>query len=272
MKRYRHYKKDKAIVLSVFGSVIEQDKYEKLKAHIASVFEGVDLFLAIGSRMVLKALLKEGITCKTLAQTLADVDMLGYKNVIVASINLFPTCEHELVHKTVEGFKKFSPAQFRTTPAIFSKAKETTLFLKSLDEALYKEDTANLYIIHGSPKLELGGLESISYSAKFLEQKRPNNYTCSLEGMFPFAAIHEELIAKMKQNGVLKVQIIPLLLVSGNHYINDMAEIQEHLSEHFETSLAPSLNHDEKFNLLGLSQTLDIIENHIKEEMIKIGH
>ena len=32
MKRYRHYKKDKAIILSCFGSVIEQDKY--LECHI----------------------------------------------------------------------------------------------------------------------------------------------------------------------------------------------------------------------------------------------
>ena len=31
MKRYRHYKKDKAIILSCFGSVVEQKRYEQLK-------------------------------------------------------------------------------------------------------------------------------------------------------------------------------------------------------------------------------------------------
>ena len=38
MKRYRHYNKDKAIVLSCFGSVIEQNKYLELKKLVAKKF------------------------------------------------------------------------------------------------------------------------------------------------------------------------------------------------------------------------------------------
>ena len=272
MKRYRHYKKDKAIILSCFGSIIEQQKYLDLKKSIEEQFEGIDVFIAISSRMVLKGLIKHGFEYKSLAQTIADVDMHGYKNIVVASINLFPACEHELLKKTVEGFRHFSFSNIRLSNAIFTKTKDTTLFLKELDEKVSKKKTANLYVIHGTPKLELGGLESVTYSARYLEQKRKGNYACSLEGAFPFFAIKDELIEKIKKDGFKKVQIVPMLLVSGNHYIKDMAEISEELGEHFKTKIAKSLSEDEKFNLLQMPTIKEIIVNNIKEEIIKLGH
>lgn len=64
MKRYRHYKKDKAIILSCFGSIIEQQKYLDLKKSIEEQFEGIDVFIAISSRMVLKGLIKHGFEYK----------------------------------------------------------------------------------------------------------------------------------------------------------------------------------------------------------------
>ncbi|MGB3750312.1 MAG: sirohydrochlorin cobaltochelatase [Arcobacteraceae bacterium] len=272
MKRYRHYTKDKAIILSVFGSVIEQDKYLDFKKLIEEKFTDIDVFISVSSRMVLKDLIKKGFEYKNLAQTLADVDMLGYKNIIVSSVNLFPACEHELLKKTIHGFSQFSFANIRLTNAILTKTKDTTLFFQALDNLISTKNRANLYVIHGTPKLEFGGLASVSYSAKYLEDKSENNYTCSLEGAFPYFAIKDELRRKMKKNGVKKVQVIPLLLVSGNHYIKDMVEISDELSEHFKSKIVKSITKDEKFNLLEWEMTTDIIINNIQEEIIKLGH
>jgi len=271
MKRYRHYKQDKAIILSCFGSVIEQDKYLELKSLVEKTFQNIDVFLSFSSRMVLKDLHKRDMHYKNLPQILADVDMLGYKNIIVASINLFPTDEHEVLKKTVAGFNNFSLANIRYTNAILTKTKETTLFLKDLDKKVTKKDTANLYVIHGTPALELGGIESISYSADFLEIIGDANYSCSLEGTFPFYAIKEQLIKKMKNNNVKNIQIIPMLLVSGNHYIKDMMEIKDELSCKFNSSIVESLSNSDRFNLLELQNSKNIIINNIKEEITKLG-
>ncbi len=271
MKRYRHYKQDKAIILSCFGSVIEQDKYLALKKLVEDKFKNVDVFLSFSSRMVLKDLQKRGMEYKNLPQILSDVDMLGYKNIIVASINLFPTDEHEVLKKTVDGFNNFSLANIRYSNAILTKSKDTTLFLKDLDESITKKDTANLYVIHGTPALELGGIESITYSAKFLEMIGDANYTCSLEGAFPFYAVKEQLIKQMKKDGVKNVQVIPMLLVSGNHYIKDMVEIRDDLAEDFNSSIVESLTDGERFNLIELENSTKIILNNIKEEITKLG-
>jgi len=271
VKRYRHYKQDKAIILSCFGSVIEQDKYLELKSLIEKTFQGIDVFLTFSSRMVLKNLHSRGMNYKNLPQVLADVDMLGYKNIIVASINLFPTDEHEVLKKTVAGFNNFSLANIRYTNAILTKTKDTTLFLKDLDTKVTKKDTANLYVIHGTPALELGGIESISYGAEFLEMIGDANYTCSLEGAFPFYAIKEQLVKKMKKDNIKNIQIIPMLLVSGNHYVKDMLEIKDELSCEFNSSTVDSLSNSDRFNLIELKSSTNIIINNIKEEITKLG-
>ena len=94
MKRFRHYNKKRAIVLACFGSVIEQQKYLDLESSIVEKFPDCDVFVSFSSRMVIKLLKKKkNEEYKNLPQTLADIDMLGYKHVSVVSINIFPFLE-----------------------------------------------------------------------------------------------------------------------------------------------------------------------------------
>ncbi len=271
MKRYRHYKKERAIVLSCFGSVVEQQKYLDLKKVVEDKFPSSDIFLSFSSRMVLKHVKKQGLDYKNLPQVLADVDLEGYKHIVVSSINIFPTDEHAFLQNIVNGFNQFSLSHIRCSDAILTKAKETTLFLKKLDETISKPDVANLYIIHGTPKLEMQGIDSISYAHKFLEDINESNYTCSLEGSFPFYAMKDTLIKKMKEDGVKKIQIVPMLLVSGNHYKKDMFEIKEELSGDFDIQIVESITEGDRFNLVEVEDIKKIILQNIEEEIIKSG-
>lgn len=259
--------KTTAIILTVFGSVIEQEKYQALKKIVEEEFSDCDVYIAVSSIFILKVLLRKGFEYKNLAQNLADADQKGYKDIIVTSITLFPTYEHEKTKKIVQSFNDFSTSNIAVTNAIFSKTKETTLFLNELDKLVSKKETDNLYILHGTPKLETAGLASVDYVTQYLEKKSSQNYTCSIEGAFPFFAVKEDLIERMKKDGVKKVQIIPMLLVSGNHYIKDMIEINEELSRSFKSKIVKSLSKSEKFNLLELEMIEEIIVNNIKEIM-----
>ena len=256
--------------MSCFGSVVEQDRYFELQKDVQERFPKCDVFMAFSSRMVLKLLKKESKEFKNLPQTLADVDMLGYKNIIVASINLFPTDEHEVTKKIAEGFDSFSPAKIRVSDAIMTKTKDTTLFLKELDNSVKKENTANLYVIHGTPRLDTRGIDSITYAHNFLESL-DGNFCCSLEGSYPWYALKDSIIKKIQKNDYKRVQVIPMLLVSGNHYVKDMVEIKDELSEFFKSSIVESLTKDKKFNLLGLQTVREIVYKNIEEEIVKLG-
>lgn len=275
MKRFRHYNKKRAIVLACFGSVIEQQKYLDLENRIVEKFPDCDVFVSFSSRMVIKLLKKKkNEEYKNLPQILADIDMLGYKHISVVSINIFPTDEHEVLKKIVDGFKNFSLANISATNALLSKTKETTAFLKNLDEQISKDDVANLYVIHGTPKLDTIGIDSISYTASFLELISEKNFSCSLEGAYPYFEINEAIKLKIEKLGIKKVQVVPLLLVSGNHYINDMFEIKEDLEDKFEAFIVPSLTQSEQFNLIELPMTQTIIEKNIQDsfKMMGISH
>jgi sirohydrochlorin cobaltochelatase len=278
MKRYRHYDKDLAIILSCFGSVIEQDKYFDFQRYIQESFEGIDVFISFSSKMVIKKLAKEKKEYKNLPQVMADVDMMGYKKYIVASINVFPTDEHEVLKKIVKGFREFSLANIRYTNALLHKTKESSLFLKKLDEDIRKDDKEmiNLYIIHGVPVLDLAGLESVRYTADFLRVLNPNNLSCSLEGEYPFYAVKEsiktQILSRLQKNPDTKINIVPFLLVSGNHYDNDMQEILQEIKEYApQAKIVDDLDGSGKFNLLGLNEVREIFKQNIEVEIKKLG-
>ena len=277
MKRYRHYSKETAIILSCFGSVIEQDKYFKFEEYIKEQFAGTPVFTAFSSKMVIKALAKEGKVYKNLPQVMADVDMEGYKRYIVVSVNIFPTDEHEVLIRMVKGFREFSLANIRYTNALLTKTKETSNYLNFLDSSIRKNtpDSINLYIIHGVPVLNLAGLESVNYVSGFLQRINERNITCSLEGEYPFFAIKDaikrEILAITKGSKDIKVNIVPLLLVSGNHYDKDMREIADEVAQYADADIVASINNDEKFNLLGQDEVREIFRDNIAVEIKKLG-
>ena len=277
MKRYRHYNKQTAIILSCFGSVIEQERYFEFEAYIKKQFPDIDVFTAFSSKMVIKALEKEGKSYKNLPQVMADVDMMGYKRYIVVSVNIFPTDEHELLIRMVEGFRHFSMANIRYTTALLHKSKESSLYLKHLDEMIREgnEKTINVYIIHGVPVLNLGGLESVRYATDFLKVLNPNNLSCSLEGEYPFYAVKDsirrDISERIKGAPDTKVQIVPMLLVSGNHYDKDMNEIADEIAQYCNASLVAPLDNQPKFNLLEQETVRQMFKENIQVEINKLG-
>ena len=278
MKRYRHYNKGTAVILSCFGSVVEQDRYLELAEFIGDNLEDVSVYTAFNSRMVLKLLKKQqGKEFKNTPQTLADCDMEGYKRIVVASVNIFPTSEHEELQKVVDGFGMFSLSNIRLTKAVFSSAKATTKILSAIDSELKEADgeAANIYIVHGSPDLDFSGNGSISYAKELLTTLGENNFFCSLEGALPFWAIKEKLISDIKKlptkNGKHKVRLVPLLLVSGNHFDKDVVEMVEELSTEFDVEIAKPLGGGEKFNLIERDDVRATIAAQIKEEIKKLG-
>ena len=58
-----------AIILTVFGSVIEHQKYQDLKKIVEGEFPDCDVYLAVSSVFILKALLKMVLNIKTLHKT-----------------------------------------------------------------------------------------------------------------------------------------------------------------------------------------------------------
>lgn len=273
MKRLRHYNKGMAIVLSCFGSVVEQKRYEALKQKVIERYPSCEVRLAVSSRMVIKKLHKEGEEYRHLPSVLADLDLMGYQRILVVSCYLFPTDEHKQLKMIVEGFRQFSLSNIECTPAIIHHTNRASDLLFGLNERFSAGSDINLFVHHGSPYLDNAGHQAISYCDSLLGQLSQKNISCSLEGAFSFGVVKsaiEERITSKKQDDKLKLRIVPLLLVSGNHFVKDMVEIKQQLSDLCDVEIAED-EKGESFNLLSTQVVMDIIMLQIEQGLIRLN-
>lgn len=273
MKRLRHYNKGTAIVLSCFGSVVEQKRYKALKKKISEAYPSCEVRLALSSRMVIKKLNKEGEENQHLPLVLAELDLEGYQRILVISCYLFPTDEHKQVEKIVAGFRQFSLSNIEYTPAIIHHTHSANDLLSGLNQQFSQGADINLYVHHGAPYLDNAGHQAISYCDTLLSRLSAKNISCSLEGALPFELLQSTIqnkIESMGHNGKPTLRIIPMLLVSGNHFVKDMNEIKQKLSDKCDVILAQD-EYGESFNLLAMKEVMDILHLQIEQGLIRLG-
>lgn len=267
MKRLRHYNKGTAIVLCCFGSVNQQAKYSSLRDQLDAEFENADLFMALSSKSVLKKLADPEF--KTLPEQLAALDRAGYQHICVISCYLFPTEEHQQLVNVVEGFRAFSLAKIEYTPAIIHQVKNANQILAALHQQFNcTENNYNLFIYHGAPNLDAAGYNSINYTQSLLTQLSSHNLVCSLEGGHPYGLIAQTL--KQQLIKAEQVRLIPLLLVSGNHFEQDVAEIAEQLKQITHVTTAPAITGD-RFCLIDVVEVKQTLIVQTRECLTKLG-
>lgn len=280
MKRLRHYNKELAVVLSVFGSSDEEaiKQYIELEEYLKTELQHeTKVEIAISSRMVLKNLEKQGLTGFTLTQQLANLDRLGYKKIAVASINVFPTSEHEYLLNIVNSFKNISPARYEVTTPLFSRSKKTSSYLKSLNDKLREQypHPNILYIAHGAPDLDSKGNQIFSYVRDYLKLLNPKNFFYTLEGGFEY---DKELFLQEydRENSITptskEVLVVPLLLVKGGHVKDDIYEICEELNSlEIKASMPENFNHKGDFSLLKYNETTKYFKDELEEAVKKLN-
>lgn len=267
MKRLRHYNKGTAIVLCCFGSVNQQAKYSHLRDQLDAQFKDADLFMALSSKSVLKKLADPEL--KTLPEQLAALDRAGYQRICVVSCYLFPTEEHQQLVKVVDGFRAFSLAKIEYTPAIVHQVKYANQILSALHQQFNcAENDFNLFIYHGAPNLDSAGYNSINYAQSLLTQLSRHNLICSLEGGHPYDLMAQSL--KQKLMTAKQVRLIPLLLVSGNHFEHDVAEIAEQLKHITHVTTAPAITGD-RFCLIDVAEVKHTLITQTQECLHKLG-
>ncbi|WP_394154292.1 sirohydrochlorin cobaltochelatase [Vibrio maritimus] len=270
MKRLRHYNKSTAIVLSCFGSVVEQQRYVRLLEEAQAKYPNCEVRLAVTSRMVIKKLSKEGQIFEHLPSVLASLDLEGYQRILVVSCYLFPTDEHKQLVNVVEGFRQFSLSNIEHTPAIVHHTQLATSLLSAIDERFSQGSDINVYVHHGAPFLDNPGHQAITYCGEFLSTLSDKNICCSLEGAMPFHLIKTRLKHTMIESSArAKLRLIPLLLVSGNHFINDMHRIKADFEEFCDVELAPS-DDGSSFNLLSLPEVKEVIFKQIDQGLVRL--
>ncbi len=219
--------KDAILVMS-FGTTFKDSRektIEKTVQQIQAAHPDTKVVLAFTSHIIIDRIkAKEGVTIPTPEDALKDLQNEGYTRVAIASLDVIPGMEYAYDTAVYNIYKKDFKKMSIGTSAMYWMGQEHQRddiieFLNAFSTQFPKvnKDEAVLVMAHGTPD------PSNAYYAVIQDRidslKLKNVYLYTVEG-WPSL---ETIIPELKQKGIKKVTLMPMMMVAGDHANNDMA-------------------------------------------------
>lgn len=215
----------KAILVVSFGTSYQETRKKTIDAcenKIKESFEVYDFYRAFTSGMIINKIRKRDNECiDNPLEALEKLYNLGYEEVVVQSLHIICGDEYnklkDMVSQYEDKFEKISLG--RPLLTYINDYRETVLAVKhDLDEM--DIDEAIVFMGHGTEHESHSAYPAIEY---MFRDYGINAYVGTVEG-YPEL---EQVIKKLKDKNVKTVDLIPFMLVAGDHAINDMASDKE---------------------------------------------
>lgn len=215
----------KAILVVSFGTSYHETRKKTIEAcenKIKENFEGYDFYRAFTSGMIINKLKKrDNIFIDNPQEALERLYNDGYKEVIVQSLHIICGDEYNKLKDMVDGFKdKFEKISLgRPLLTYIDDYRETVLAVKK-DLDKMDIDEAIVFMGHGTGHESHASYPAIEY---MFRDYGINAFVGTVEG-YPEI---EQVIKKLKDKKIKTVDLLPFMLVAGDHAINDMASDED---------------------------------------------
>lgn len=260
----------KAILVVSFGtSHLEalKSSIEKIENRIRDEFKDYDVFRSFTAHFIIKKLKeRDNLDILIPEKALEDLKDKGYEEVIVQPLHIIPGEEFDYIKGIVEHNKDNFKNIKLGRPIFFYQGmnglpEDYTLFIESVKELLENEESVILFG-HGTEhpaNAVYGMLQTV-----LVDEGYDNVFVATVEG-YPTM---ENAIKKIKNKGIKKTKLVPLLLVAGDHAKNDMASDEDDSmkskleKEGIEVKLhMHGLGEVDKFEQLYVNRVYDSIED-----------
>lgn len=229
-----------ALVLAAFGTKYEQEEdfVAGMKETLEKRCPETDVLIAFTSKIATGRRGKEGRAGNSLAQVLSELSSLGYANVAVQSLHVSPGLEFGML-KDVTGRFAGMPKGIRKTATGFplihddKSAERLANVLAASLPPERKKDEAVVFVGHGS-HTPSGTLAYPALQA-FLWRSDPNLFVGTVEGLLSM----EKVLALLREKGVRKAWINPLLAFHGTHVREDIFGGENSWKKKFEENGIP---------------------------------
>lgn len=223
--------KDAILVMS-FGTTFPETRAKTIEAtvkQIQAAHPNTKVMLAFTSHIIIdRVKANEGISIPTPEEALAQLKAEGYNRVALTSLDIIPGMEYNYktavydIHKT--DFKKMTMG----TPLMYWMGQEGQRddvedTMKALGSQIPKlgKDEAVLIMAHGTPDPANAYYSVMQDRLNDIYGGKVLIYT--VEGKPNL----EDVIAKLKTQGIKNVTMMPFMMVAGDHANNDMAGDEE---------------------------------------------
>lgn len=233
------HKENPAVVLVAFGtSTRAQATYGFLEKQVREAFPSHEVRWAFTSEVIRERVnarwAREGRAdrLRSLSQVLADLEAEGYRAAAVQPLFVAPGEEYEDVR-----------GELRRFPGLRIEAGETLLHRWSSVEEVLKVlardflqpgEGCNVLVAHGSPTTGAASNATFLGLDRHLARLAPNAFLGCVEGVIPA----EDALERAKACPGKRVRFVPLMLVGGDHVMNDVMGGQGKEGESWRAELA----------------------------------
>ncbi len=214
----------KAILVASFGTSYEETRQKnivRLENEIANKFSDYKIYSAYTSKFIKRKLNERGLNITDVPETLEIMKNDGITDVIILPTHLLCGIEYDLVCAQAEDFKE-SFNNIKIGKTLLSDTESVKEVLEIIYESNFEsEDEAIVLMGHGSEHFANMVYPAMNYIAQTEDLK--GMYIGTVEG-YPEI---EQVIKSIKRDGYKKVLLAPLMLVAGDHAINDMASDED---------------------------------------------
>ena len=180
-----------------------------------------DFFRAFTSRTIRRVLAAKGETVWSMEEALEHLTDGGYDRVVIQPTHLLYGLEYEKLKAAAEEAKKSFPALLLGAP-LLSGTRDLCALAKVLAEEFpAREHSALVFMGHGTPHFSFFFYPALQ--TVFHMMGRKDVYVGTVEGWPEI----DEICKKLQAESYTHVRTAPLMLVAGDHAVNDMAGEEE---------------------------------------------
>lgn len=221
----------RAILLLSFGTTCKASREKTIEAvekAMQKEFPETRVLSAFSSHIVIRRIReKEGIFYPTPEEALERLQKDGFGEVAILSTDIIPGIEYSYDLQVFEEYREKFHSLALSTPLMYwqgqkDRADDINAVIEALRPSLsYEAEEAVLLLAHGTPHAA-----NAYYSVmqlKLWQQGLTQVFLYTVEGW----PLLETVIPQLKEKGISKVRLVPLMLVAGEHANHDMAGEEE---------------------------------------------
>lgn len=217
-----------AILITSFGTTFKETREKTIDATVAAIraaHPDTKVVLAFTSHIIIDRIKEnEGLTIQTPEEALNQLKDEGYSRIAITSLNIIPGMEYDYSDAVFNEYKGQFKRLVYGLPLMYWMGQEGQRddiieSMKALSTEFPKvgKHEAILLMAHGTPHPANAYYSVMQNRLNELGMK--DVYIYSVEG-WPHL---DTVIPQLKDKGIKKVTLIPMMMVAGDHANNDMA-------------------------------------------------
>lgn len=212
-----HNKQRPVIVLVAFGTSVDEARlvFDFIDTRARQRYPDHEIEWAFTSRFVINKLKRRGIVTRTVAEVIAELRTRGVEQIAIQSLHVVPGQEYHMIPNTdTRGLLVAYGAP------LLADAADIEATIDALAPEIDAQ-TATVVVAHGNNKHPEFNAQVETF-AHAIEKRYPNLNVASVEGT-PGTRGLEMIKARQPRH----VHFIPLMIVAGDHILNDVLGDEE---------------------------------------------